>query len=237
MQRSSDIDREMSHSAATKMTVEKRMRFEALLARSSIQVANARQLVFSFWAALAEKRPDLSKLQRLGLDINTALTATNDLSPQPKQFSLLLVLPPLHGHERVVCLHELFPDVLEREGESNDSILLPGTSHLRGLELQLKNPLLFLFCLDLLGHCSYPLRKAVMVAAHRLHLPLKASFHRPEGRYLALHCLDHPVLFLVYALQTQYALFFLPCYRQRRPEEDRVALGNVHRGCAERHRG
>jgi PAS domain-containing protein len=62
---------------STKMTVEKRMAYERLLATARIQVMAARNLVFSFWNTLSEKSPDLTRMQNIGLTINAALAAAD----------------------------------------------------------------------------------------------------------------------------------------------------------------
>jgi hypothetical protein len=71
-----------------KMTVEKRIRFEAMFKVAQEEVVQTRMLVHSFWAALAEKAPDLARLQRNGVLITTALTRCRSI------FDDLMALAP-----------------------------------------------------------------------------------------------------------------------------------------------
>lgn len=57
----------------SKMKVERRIRFENLLAQSREQAGMARNLLLEFWCGLAEKVPDLSRMQVIGSRINVAI--------------------------------------------------------------------------------------------------------------------------------------------------------------------
>jgi PAS domain S-box-containing protein len=74
--------------SSNKMTVERRMELEDLLELSRVQVDTTRTMVLAFWEALAQKRPDLSKLQHTGLNINNALADTD------ATFKRLMTLAP-----------------------------------------------------------------------------------------------------------------------------------------------
>lgn len=73
---------------SSKMTVEKRMRFEMLLSKAREQVGKCRGLVASFWACLGDKMPDLARLSDLGVQINGMLHETD------ATFKELLALAP-----------------------------------------------------------------------------------------------------------------------------------------------
>jgi PAS domain-containing protein len=98
----------------TKMTVEKRMTYERLLANARIQVMAARNLVFSFWNTLSEKSPDLTRMQNIGLNINVALSGADSV------FKELLVLAP----QSVTAMRAYAEFLLELANDPNKAIQL-----------------------------------------------------------------------------------------------------------------
>lgn len=83
-----DIERSEQSDGASKMNVERRLRFEKMQSSSRSCVIIARSNVLNFWSELSNKHPDLQKMKGLGLAINSSLYSAN------QTFKELLELAP-----------------------------------------------------------------------------------------------------------------------------------------------
>lgn len=83
-----DAQRSGGVGAAPKMTVQRRMHFEELLAETHASVALSRTRILTFWSELCERHPDLARVAAAGEAINESLKGTR------AQFEALLELSP-----------------------------------------------------------------------------------------------------------------------------------------------
>jgi hypothetical protein len=86
--RLADLADAASGAGGGKLTVERRVEFEALLGQSRAAVSRLRHLMLQFWSTLAERHPSLSALQDVGLQINEGIAGADAV------FRQLLALCP-----------------------------------------------------------------------------------------------------------------------------------------------
>lgn len=127
-------------SGRAKMSVDRRVTFERLLNSSRLMVMQCRQLILGFWTALAEKRPDLTRMQGLGAQINSMLAETDmtfrsllELAPQSApvmrqyaDFLLELANDPRKAMELLTDAEQIEDDQSRNHSGGSDSDFLMG---------------------------------------------------------------------------------------------------------------